>query len=295
MKHIILKLLCLIIISLLIDANGKILTTESSADYLQKVMLELKEFNSPTTTPNTYDESTSYIKPNKFQRYNQNQNYSIQNQISQTQQYDQIFRKDNFRNSKISSNEKMDLQHSGSNNIQQYYEVRSPTLLSVGNLKNTGLFGFTRAELAEMYKNALNKGPLITVSSSSNTLSSDKKPQIIETHLELPVRQPAYHHYYFFPLKTIENELNKNDEHHFMASTSTHNIDNVAEGASQKQLSNPLFIAVSTFVSMAVLFMMGILFLPKLHQYGIFSTREIQDDFLHLTNIVMGAVDKFSD
>ncbi|XP_043504911.1 uncharacterized protein LOC122525933 [Polistes fuscatus] len=294
MRHIILKLLCLIIISFLIDANGRILTTtESSADYLQKVMLELKQFNSPTT-PNTYVESTEYLQSNKFQRYNQNQNYSIQNQISQTQQYDQIFRKDNFRNSKISSNEKMDLQHSGTNNIQQYYEVRSPTLVSAGNLKNTGLFGITRAELTEIYKNALNKGPLISVSSSSNVLSSDKRPQIIETHLELPVRQPAYHHYYFFPLKSIENELNKNDEQHFMA-VHTHNIDNVAEGASQKQLSNPLFIAVSTFVSMAILFMMGILFLPKLHQYGIFSTREIQDDFLHLTNIVMGAVDKFVD
>lgn len=76
---------------------------------------------------------------------------------------------------------------------------------------------------------------------------------------------------------------------------STHNIDNVAEGASQKQLSNPLFIAISTFVSMALLFMVGILFLPKLHQYGIFSTRGIQDDFLYLTNIVMGAIDKFED
>lgn len=91
-------------------------------------------------------------------------------------------------------------------------QVRSPTYVSAANLKDSRLF----AELAAIYKNALNKGPFISVSSSSN---SDKRPQIVETHLELPVRQPAYHHYYFFPLKTIENEINKNDEHHLMVST----------------------------------------------------------------------------
>ncbi|XP_046827507.1 uncharacterized protein LOC124428011 [Vespa crabro] len=288
MRHIIFEFLWLIIIPPLVDVNTRVLTTtESSADYLQKVMLELQQFHSPTI-PNTYIESTGNLQSNNFQQHNQNQNYSIQNQLSQMQQYDQIFRNDDFRNSKTSSHKKIDLQHSESDNVPQYYEIRSPTLVSAANLKDGRLL----AELAAIYKNALKKGPFVSVSSSSNVLSSDKKPQIVETHLELPIRQPAYHHYYFFPLKTFENEMNKNDEHHFM---STHNIDNVAEGASQKQLSNPLFIAISTFVSIALLFMMGILFLPKLHQYSIFSTRGIQDDFLYLTNIVMGAIDKFED
>ncbi|XP_043676417.1 uncharacterized protein LOC122633034 [Vespula pensylvanica] len=285
MRHIIFKFLWLIIIPPLVDVNTKVLTTtESSADYLQKVMLELQQLHSPTT-PKTYVGSTGNLQSDNLQQYNQNQNYSIQNHLSETHQFDQIFHKDDFRNSKTSSHKKIDLQHSGSENIPQYYEIRSPTYVSAANLKDSRLF----AELAAIYKNALNKGPFISVSSSSN---SDKRPQIVETHLELPVRQPAYHHYYFFPLKTIENEINKNDEHHLM---STYNIDNVAESASHKQLSNPLFIAISTFVSIAVLFMMGILFLPKLHQYGIFSTRGIQDDFLYLTNIVMGAIDKFED
>lgn len=59
----------------------------------------------------------------------------------------------------------------------------------------------------------------------------------------------------------------------------------------QKQLMNPLFLAIGTFISMAVLFMMGVLFLPKLPHLDLFNARVADDDFLRLTTFVMNAID----
>ncbi|KAK2575582.1 hypothetical protein KPH14_011293 [Odynerus spinipes] len=267
------------------------ITTESSADYLQKVMLELQNLNSPST-PKTYTRSTANFQAdNKFKQYHQDYDYSTHNPLSQKYQHEQTF-KDNLRSSKASPREKIDLQHSGSESVPQYHEFRHSGFGTATKLQEAGLLGLTRAQLTTIYKSLLNKEPLGSISTSSNVPASERRPQIVETHLELPLRQPTYHHYYFLPLKTLESDLRKKYEHDSM---STQNIDYIAEGASQKQLTNPLFIAISTFISTAVLFMMGILFLPKLHQHGIFSSREIQDDFLHLTNIVMNAIDKFAD
>ena len=61
----------------------------------------------------------------------------------------------------------------------------------------------------------------------------------------------------------------------------------------QKQLMNPLFIAIGTFISMALLFMMGVLFLPKLPHLELFNARLVNnDDFLRLTTFVMNAIDE---
>lgn len=68
--------------------------------------------------------------------------------------------------------------------------------------------GFTRAELATMYKNALEKGSTISLSSLTNALSTGEMPQVTETHVEFPIKQPLYQ-YYFFPLKTFMSEFKK--------------------------------------------------------------------------------------
>jgi len=62
--------------------------------------------------------------------------------------------------------------------------------------------------------------------------------------------------------------------------------------STQKQLMNPLFVAIGTFISMALLFMMGVLFLPKLPHLELFKARVADnDDFLRLTTFVMNAID----
>lgn len=62
--------------------------------------------------------------------------------------------------------------------------------------------------------------------------------------------------------------------------------------SNQKQLMNPLFMAIGTFISMAVLFMMGVLFLPKLPHFDLFNARVADDDFLRLTAFVTNAIDR---
>lgn len=61
--------------------------------------------------------------------------------------------------------------------------------------------------------------------------------------------------------------------------------------SSHKQLMNPLFVAIGTFISMALLFMMSVLFLPKLPQLDLFNARTNNDDFMRLTTLVMNAID----
>lgn len=63
----------------------------------------------------------------------------------------------------------------------------------------------------------------------------------------------------------------------------------------QKQLMNPLFVAIGTFISMALLFMMGVLFLPKLPHLDVFKGRVADnDDLLRLTTFVMNAIDGYN-
>lgn len=62
--------------------------------------------------------------------------------------------------------------------------------------------------------------------------------------------------------------------------------------STHKQLMNPLFVAIGTFISMALLFMMGVLFLPKLPHFELFNARGADnDDFQRLTNFVLNAID----
>lgn len=45
---------------------------------------------------------------------------------------------------------------------------------------------------------------------------------------------------------------------------------------------------------MAIVFMMSVLFLPKLTQLDIFHARSIQDDFFYLSNIVKNAIEHYN-
>lgn len=61
---------------------------------------------------------------------------------------------------------------------------------------------------------------------------------------------------------------------------------------SQKQAANPLFVAISGFVGVAVLFMVGVILMPRI--FGDFHFRngdEDDDDFLDLTKTINEAMD----
>ncbi|XP_061942565.1 uncharacterized protein LOC108000271 isoform X2 [Apis cerana] len=242
-------------------------------------MLQLQEFNVPSSI-NNYDRLSSnnnyknviYMNEDrqnhKIQKINMNMNIRRNTQKHQNhsfQQYDILF------------NKKIDL------DVPHYYESHVST-----KVREPELLGFTKTELAAMYKNALEKGSTINLSSLTNALSSGEIPQISQTHVEFPVKQPLYE-YYFFPLKTFISELKKN---HDYKTISIPAFDNTKVAQTQTQLSNPFIVAISTFVTIAIIFMMSVLFLPKFTQLDVLPERNIQDDFFYLTNIVTNATER---
>lgn len=62
--------------------------------------------------------------------------------------------------------------------------------------------------------------------------------------------------------------------------------------STQKEVTNPLFVAIGTFISLALLFMMSVLFLPKIPHFELFNARVADDDLLRLTTFVTNAIDK---
>ena len=86
--------------------------------------------------------------------------------------------------------------------------IFQPHIPTVTKIREPEVLGFTRAELAAMYKSALQKGSTISLSSLTNALSSGEIPQVTQTHVEFPIKQPLYQ-YYFFPLKTFMSEFKK--------------------------------------------------------------------------------------
>ncbi|XP_066594150.1 uncharacterized protein [Prorops nasuta] len=302
-------------------------TTESSAEYLQKVMIELQQLNIPGTQ-NTYEQRLAASRLNYRQLMTGANNQQQHNRPavgkisvvipSKASIFSDLGKKvHNFQVSESSklhdiggidysvkptesvvlpdilSADKADLEHGLAESSQQYYQVRA-------SAPSPAVLGYTRAELATMYKNALEKGSAVSLASLTNALQNGKTPKVTSTHLELPsvaAVQPMYQ-YYFFPFKTFAAELQKSHGYKTIPTSVGQYVPVVQAAASEespKQVSNPLFVAISTFVAMALLFMMGILFLPKIHfgTFGAFQARGMQDDLELLSNIIATAIQRY--
>ena len=272
------KLICFALIALKPADARTPARGESSGEYLQKVMFQLQEFNVPSSV-NVYDRLNDY-------KSNEKQGYAVQRINMNARQNVQRYRNHTFPRYNVLPSEKIDLRRADSESISQYYQP--PTVTKVSEPE---MLGFTRAELAAMYKSALEKGSTMGLSSLTNALSTGEAPQVTDTHVEFPVKQPLYQ-YYFFPLKTFVSELRKDHGYKTIPATAFDNTE--AAQTTQTQLSSPLFVAVSTFVTMAIVFMMSVLFLPKLPQFDILHSRGIQDDFVYLSNVVTNAIDRYN-
>ncbi|XP_043249388.1 uncharacterized protein LOC122395671 [Colletes gigas] len=277
------RLICIVLI-LLNPADAK---TQTSGEYLEKVMIELQDFNVPPSV-NIHDrQSSNNGYNNMIYKDKSKQSYVVQRINMNSRQNIQKYKNQSFPYYNVLPSDKIDLNRAGSENSLQYYQSNVP---SITKMQEPEVLGFTRAELAAMYRNALEKGSKISLSSLSNALSIGEMPQIAETTMEFPAKQPFYQ-YYFFPLKTFVSELKKDHGYKTIPAPAFDNTE--AAQTTQTQLSNPLFVAISTFITMAIVFMMSVLFLPKLTQFDILHSREIQDDFFHISNIVMNAIDRY--
>ncbi|XP_017794911.1 PREDICTED: uncharacterized protein LOC108576427 [Habropoda laboriosa] len=261
---------------------------ESSGEYLQKVMFQLQEFNVPPPI-NSYDRLSSNKDYKNVAHANKyRQNYGVQRISMNTRQNAQKYQNQSFQHYNVLPNKKLDLHSTDFDNFSHYYQPHVPAVTKV---REPEILGFTRPELAAMYKSALEKGSTMSLSSLTNALSSGELPQVTQTHVEFPVKQPLYQ-YYFFPLKTFMSEFKKNHGYKTIPAPAFDNTG--AAQTTQTQLSNPLFVAISTFVTMAIVFMMSVLFLPKLTQLDILHARSIQDDFFYISNIVTNAIERYN-
>lgn len=276
-----------VLISLII-VNARSCGAESSGEYLQKAMIELQELNLPSNSLTMYDRLSSMNLGYRQGGYHDHNRYR---KVSTNNVHQDILQKQ-IAGVPV---EHVDMAHSAANSIAQYYAIRDSTAAaSYPKVKQPEPLAFTRAELAALYKKALEKGSAISMTALTQALNAaggngngngNASPQA--DHPQLPVK-PMYN-YYFFPLKSFASELQR--DHHQAALVPMYAATETAE-TTQKQLMNPLFVAIGTFISMALLFMMGVLFLPKLPHLELFNARVADnDDFLRLTTFVMNAID----
>ncbi|XP_067215888.1 uncharacterized protein [Linepithema humile] len=283
----------------LIIVNVRSCDAETSGEYLQKVMIELQELNVPSNSLTMHDRlSMNLDYPHAGYHARPDNTYR---KLSSDSAHQDIKQQDT---QKPTASVPADLTHSAANNIAQYYAVRDPTAAaSYPKVKKPEPLAFTRAELAALYKKALEKGSAISVASLTQALNAAggngnallpasllpaSLPQIGQ--LQSPTKYPMYN-YYFFPLKSFASELQR--DQHQAAIAPVFAATETAESP-QKQLMNPLFVAIGTFISMALLFMMSVLFLPKLPQlpqFELFNARTDNDDLMRLTALVMNAID----
>ncbi|XP_070160591.1 uncharacterized protein [Polyergus mexicanus] len=259
---------------------------ETSGEYLQKAMIELQELNVPSNSITMHDR----LSMNHYQYAGYQDGYSQDNahrKLSTNNAHQDI----KHQEKPIANNAFAEQAQSAANNIIQYYAIRDPSAAaSYPKVKQPEPLVLTRAKLAALYKQALEKGSAISVAALTQALNAaggNGNAQV--GHLQLPVKYPLYN-YYFFPLKSFASELQ--GDHQQTALVPMYTATETTENT-QKQLMNPLFLAIGTFISMAVLFMMGVLFLPKLPHLDLFNARVADnDDFLRLTTFVMNAIDR---
>lgn len=260
--------------------------SESSGEYLQKAIYQLQEFNIPSSVnvynrlPQSHDYRNAYY-------HNDRQNYGIQRINMNARRNAQTYKNHSLPYYNVSPNERVGLHLIDLENSANYREPSTVT-----KIQEPEALGFTRAELAAMYKNALEKGSQISLPSLTNALASGDVPQVTQTHVQFPNKQPLYQ-YYFFPLKTFASEFKKDHGYKTIPAPAPA-FDNTAAAAhaTHSQLSNPLFVAISTFITTAIMFMMSILFLPKLIPLDILHARNFQDDFFYLSNVIANAIER---
>ncbi|XP_020284872.1 uncharacterized protein LOC109855256 [Pseudomyrmex gracilis] len=272
-----------------IIVNARSSGAETSAEYLRNVMIELQELNMPANSPTMHNRmSTNYHSADY-------QDDDVQDTTRRKLSINSAHHQDvQQKPTAIAPFVKhVDVIPAAANNVLQYYAVRDPAAAtSYPKVKQPEPVAFTRAELAAMYKKALEKGSAISVASLTQALNAagnvnaPSSPQI--GHLQLPLKYPMYN-YYFFPFKSFASELQRDQQQ--VAAVPVFAATETAE-STHKQLMNPLFVAIGTFISMALLFMMGVLFLPKLPHFELFNARKADnDDLQRLTNFVLNAID----
>ncbi|XP_015523274.2 uncharacterized protein LOC107226840 [Neodiprion lecontei] len=270
-------------------------STESSAEYLFNVMNQLQEHNRPS--PVSADRTTgpgndfNYFNNDGLQSNSNNQQFP--KEILQTEKpavydyhrYTHDQKKKVLPDLSVIMNDDQQFAES----VTPYYQVPAPqTILKpVQIVKEPAPLGLTRKDLAILYSKALQQGSPLSLSLVKNSFPHGQVPQIIGNQLRLNSGPPGYY-YYFYPLKSFMNELQVNHAYN----TIQHNIKpqhaDLTAASSEKQVANPLFMAISGFIGMALIFMASVLFLPKIEN---FASRNSSNEYFQLSKVAWDAIE----
>ncbi|XP_043268113.1 uncharacterized protein [Venturia canescens] len=165
------------------------------------------------------------------------------------------------------------------------FQVHAPRTSSQQNLAEIPEMSNLKLNTA-IYKHPIGKGNVGSLNALVDVLRHRQLQKIMTNQLETRSPNPMYS-YYFYPLKTVMNDIRHGNNlfpaMHLRPETAA-SMEN-----SQKDMGNPLFVAISGFIGMAILFMIGVLLFPRLTE---FRSRFAEDDkFLHLTKTVGEAID----
>ncbi|XP_046746594.1 uncharacterized protein LOC124411498 [Diprion similis] len=278
-----------------ITVRAQFSSTESSAEYLFNVMNQLQEHNRPS--PVSVDRTTgpgsdfNYFNNNGLQPNSNNQ--QLPKEILQTQKpavYD-YHRYANNQKKKVLPDLSVTMNDDQpfAESISPYYQVPAPqTILKpVQIVKEPAPLGLTRKDLAILYNKALQQGSPLSLSLVQNSLPPGQVPQIIGNQLRLNSGPPGYY-YYFYPLKSFMNELQINQGYNAIHHNVKPQHADLTAASSEKQVANPLFMAISGFIGMALIFMASVLFLPKIEN---FASRNSSNEYFQLSKVAWDAIE----
>ncbi|OXU25356.1 hypothetical protein TSAR_005635 [Trichomalopsis sarcophagae] len=182
--------------------------------------------------------------------------------------------------------------------LDQHHQVeRAPS-------RNPMLLGFTPAELAAMYKKAIERGAAVKYQSLVNTINHHE-PKIFGAPFELaeearphPIahQEPQYA-YYFYPLQSFRHELTDPHGYHTVPN---YKYDSAPAENTKKETSsmNPILVGISSFLGMALFFMLSLFFYPRFVHYMHFpfvtTSRGFNNELTNLTHFVTEAIDHYN-
>ncbi|XP_012258159.2 uncharacterized protein LOC105687270 [Athalia rosae] len=274
---------------------GQVSSTESSADYLFNVINQIQEYNRPS--PLSMDRTTgpggdvNHVK-NLAQAALTDQQQQQQNKIPRPEKptlFHYLSFSDNKNQPGIGDSTVVQDDQRFAESVVPHYQVRAPQKIfkPVQMLKDPPSLGLTRNDLAMLYRTALHQGSPVKLSSFSNQPNSALAPQIVGNQLRLNSGHPGYY-YYFYPLKTFMNEIQGDQGYTAIQQSVQPDNFNVATESSEKQVSNPLFVAISGFVGMALIFMASVLFMPR---FGSMESRNSSSNFFQLSRVAWEAIE----
>ncbi|XP_011501536.1 PREDICTED: uncharacterized protein LOC105365140 [Ceratosolen solmsi marchali] len=164
------------------------------------------------------------------------------------------------------------------------------------------VLGFSPTELAGMYTRAIERGTPVKYAPFINTLNQ-QMPNVrgryeLTEVADRPHPGDLQYAYYFYPLQAFHHELTNQ---HGYRTVPNFKYDSVPAKSSKKDMNamNPLLVGISSFMGMALFFLLSLFFYPRFMHFMHFpffnTSRTIfQNELTNLTAFVTEAIDYYN-